>query len=70
MLGRWRVPEAKPLFMEHLDSGRGDQIAFTSIKALSFYGDEEAREMIEAMQSHGNKEIANFAKATLGKMGE
>jgi len=68
MLGRWKIPEARTLFMKHVDSGREDSIVFTSIKALAYYNDEEAREKILAMQNCENKDIRECANKVAKKL--
>jgi hypothetical protein len=68
MVARWKVPEAKPLFLGYLDLDKETQLVYTSIKALPYYIDEESIEKVASMQNHQNRDIADFATKTLKKM--
>ena len=68
MLARWKLPEAQELFIRYLDYEDNDSIVTLSIKALSYYKDEESKELIRSMQESENAKISEFARLVYAKM--
>lgn len=64
-LARWKIPEARQLFLHYLDSDITGGIIITSIEALSYYQDEESREKVASMVNNEDKNVSNFAKKIL-----
>jgi len=68
MLAWWKIPEAKQWFLKYLNIAGEDEITFISIKALSYYNDEQARGKIASMQNCKSKKISEFSKSVLKKI--
>ena len=69
MLGSWKLPEAKELFMGYLQPDGERKLMSSAMGALAKYkNDEDAKAKIHAMQQSKNKVISDSAKNLYEKM--
>ena len=67
MLGKWKVNEAKDIFIKYLSFDRNNELIYISIAALSFYKDEELFSHIKNMENHPNIDVKKFVNGILKK---
>ncbi len=66
MLAKWKVKEAKPLFIKYLNEA--DSLKFTAIEALVLYKDSSIIPLLKPLLSSSNKNIVSHVKKAISSL--